>query len=142
MIVVDASLVAKFFVTEADSAAADRWYLEAPRHILSPDLIAIEVSQSIVRRVNARDMTRADGEHALRLWSAMQAGGGIRLIRSEPEQVAAAALLALDLGHPVKDCLYLALAMDRNAELVTCDAKFARKAQSIHPAVRTLADYG
>ena len=44
------------------------------------------------------------------------------------------------LGHPVRDCVYLALAMEFGGELATCDAKFSAKAQTIYPKVKLLAD--
>ena len=37
----------------------------------------------------------------------------------------AALLLAIDLGHPVYDCAYVALALAEGARLVTCDRRLA-----------------
>jgi predicted nucleic acid-binding protein len=34
--------------------------------------------------------------------------------------------LAMTLGHPVYDCLFLALAIDRDCRLLTSDEKFQR----------------
>lgn len=45
------------------------------------------------------------------------------------------------LGHPVKDCLYLALAMELRCDVATRDAKFIARARKIYPAVRHLSDY-
>ena len=47
---------------------------------------------------------------------------------TSPDLLVRAANLALELGHPLKDCVYLALAMDLDCKLITCDAKFASKA--------------
>lgn len=66
---------------------------------------------------------------------------GIDLRPTDPEQVEIAAEIAMQIGHPTKDCVYLALAMEYDCELVTCDAKFAAKARAVHSAVRLLADY-
>lgn len=41
--------------------------------------------------------------------------------------LAAAIALACDLGHPVYDCLYLALADSLDTAVVTADQKFANK---------------
>jgi predicted nucleic acid-binding protein len=46
--------------------------------------------------------------------------------------------LAIDIGHPLKDCVYLVLAMELDCELVTCDARFAKKAKSVWGRVRVL----
>lgn len=51
-----------------------------------------------------------------------------------------AALLALDLGHPFKDSIYLALAVDLGCDLVTCDARFAKRAKEVWPRVRMLGE--
>ncbi len=46
------------------------------------------------------------------------------------EQLAAEALaLALDLDHPVYDCVYLALAIARDLPLVTADRRLIAAAQ-------------
>jgi predicted nucleic acid-binding protein len=52
--------------------------------------------------------------------------------------MAQAAALALDLGHPLKDCVYLAMAMELGCDLVTCDARFAEKACEAWAGVRLL----
>jgi predicted nucleic acid-binding protein len=141
VIVLDASLAVKLVVQEADSDLADRWFAGVQDEVIAPDLLAIEVAQAIVRRENARDMPQGSGRDTLRAWRAILDGGAIALIRTQPAHVEAAAELALALGHPVKDCIYLALAADKRGELATCDAKFAVKARTIHPAVKLLRDY-
>jgi predicted nucleic acid-binding protein len=41
--------------------------------------------------------------------------------------VTAAFALALEINHPVYDCLYAIAARENDATLITCDAKFAAK---------------
>ncbi len=142
MIVLDASLAAKLVIEEADSLAAKRWFLELVEDVVAPDLIAIEVAQAIVRRVNVRTTAPEIGRTALRAWQGMLSGGGRALTRAEPAQVVAGAEIAIRLGHPVKDCLYLALAMQLNCDLVTSDARFADKARTVYPGIRLLDVYG
>ena len=63
------------------------------------------------------------------------------VVRTESTQLAdlmAAARLALDLGHPIKDCIYLALAMKLGCELLTSDRRFAAKDEPVWPKVRVL----
>ena len=49
--------------------------------------------------------------------------------------------IALALGHPLADCLYLALALETGADLATCDAKFAAKVRITYPSIKLLSDY-
>jgi predicted nucleic acid-binding protein len=44
----------------------------------------------------------------------------------------------MNLGHPLKDCIYLALAMEMSCDLITCDARFAEKAKGAWARVRVL----
>ncbi len=142
MIVLDASVVTKLLVVEADSDLARSWFRHVGEDIIAPDLIAVEVAQSIVRRVNARDIPRADGQQTLRDWRAMLDEGGIALKRTDPEQMEIAAEVAMLIGHPVKDCIYLGLAMEHSCDLVTSDARFAAKARAVFPGVKLLSDHG
>jgi predicted nucleic acid-binding protein len=40
------------------------------------------------------------------------------------DDLLAAASLALELGHPIYDCLYLAMAIRENALVITADRRF------------------
>jgi predicted nucleic acid-binding protein len=53
----------------------------------------------------------------------------VDLVPLEP-LVESAAELALELGHPIYDCLYLALARQLNGLLVTADGRFATVVQA------------
>lgn len=141
MIVVDASVTAKLLIDEVDSARAKDWFLDNAGHLIAPDLLAIEVTQAVVRRVNMRQISRPTGRRAIREWSAFLEEGEVVLTRSEPAQVEAAAGLAIELGHPVKDCVYLALALQRDCALVTSDARFCEKAQAAYPRITLFADF-
>lgn len=142
MIVVDASLAVKLVIPEIDSAAADRWFIAAEDDIGAPDLIAIEVSQAVIRRVISQTMTLTEGGRAIAEWIAMLERSDVVLKPTNLTHLRAAAEAAMTLGHPVKDCIYLVLAMEFDCDLVTCDAKFAAKARRLYPAVKLLADYG
>ncbi len=54
--------------------------------------------------------------------------------------MANAAKLALDLGHSLTDCIYLALAIELACPLITCDAKFAAKARGTYANIRALGE--
>ena len=137
MIVVDASLVIKWFLPESGSSAAAQLLLENST-ITGPDLLAVEVHATLVRGANMVKSNRREAEAAIQLFQAMLSSGEVGLMRSSPTQIAKAAALALDMGHPLKDCLYLVLAMELACLLVTCDTKFAKKARGVHAGVRVL----
>jgi predicted nucleic acid-binding protein len=45
------------------------------------------------------------------------------------------------MSHPIKDCIYLALAMEQDRELATCDHRFQKRAVALYPKVKLLRDY-
>ena len=57
---------------------------------------------------------------------------------TRPDDVVRASQIALDLGHPLKDCLYPVLAMMPRCLLVTADAHFAARAVEAHRSARPL----
>ena len=59
MIVVDASLAVKWFLTEAGSDAASAVLAMRARSLAAPDLIIVEVAAALVRRANM-DKREAD----------------------------------------------------------------------------------
>jgi predicted nucleic acid-binding protein len=131
MIVVDASLAAKWLVPESNSIPALEWLAAATVTLHAPDLIAVEVAATFVRRANA---DKADTQSMLlanEKWLVMLNQGVVLLERSMPIDVTRAAAIAVELGHPLKDCIYLVLAMRLGARLATCDARFAARAGSV-----------
>jgi predicted nucleic acid-binding protein len=50
------------------------------------------------------------------------------VVAVEPELIEDALELGLRLRHPVQDCLYLALALHREARVLTADRKFGEAA--------------
>ena len=139
MIVVDASLAVKWFLPEPGAEAAAALLLEQDE-IAGPDMLAVEVHATLVRGANMVKSNRLEAETAIRRFQAMIESGEVTLIRSLPNQIERAANLAIDLGHPLKDCLYLALAMELDCELMTCDARFAEKAKGVWDRVRALGE--
>ncbi|MCI0459641.1 MAG: type II toxin-antitoxin system VapC family toxin [Gemmataceae bacterium] len=136
MIVLDASVVVKWFVPEHGSAEAER-LLTDPRKLFAPDLIRVEVAAALTRKVRLGEAPEPQIREHCANWPRMLAQGIVTLTPAEhdyPEAVA----LALQLKHPMQDCLYLALAQRLQAPLVTADPKFIEKVASIYPAVRPL----
>jgi predicted nucleic acid-binding protein len=117
MIVVDASVAVKWVVREADSDQATALRSE---QLIAPVLWLAEASNVLWRRVRIGDLT-ADEARA-RLSELMKAP--VASLPMEP-YLDEGLRLAAELGHPIYDCIYLALALHQNTHVVTADARFA-----------------
>ncbi len=134
MIVVDASLGVKWFLDEKGSQQAVEILVEHRRKIVTPDLFGIEVAAVLVRQVNSQNDPGARMGWELARLFALFDSEAIALRRVNSAIIATATEMAIAIGHPLKDCIYLALASDLGCELFTCDAKFAAKAAQLsHP---------
>ena len=138
MIVVDASLAVKWYLDEPLADQADAELVDHLGKISVPDIFISEVVGVLVRRANIDKSKRHNSEESIARLTALFENAGIGAVRSSPQSIANGANLALDLGHPLKDCIYLALAMELGCELVTCDARFAEKAKGVWAGVRVL----
>lgn len=140
MIVVDASVAAKLFRDEDGTEAAHRLIAEHAGEIAVPDIFAIEVAGVIVRDANSDKAMAALQRDKLTALAALLDSPTLRLVRAGPEEVVAAAGMAMALGHPLKDCIYLALAIGLGCPLVTADARFAGRARSMYEGVGVLGE--
>jgi predicted nucleic acid-binding protein len=119
-IVVDASVALKWVLDEPDSEAAVTLRRE---ELIAPVLWLAEAANALWRGVRIGQLT------------ADQANAGFSELRNAP--VASLAMephldralqLAMELGHPVYDCIYLALALHHDTHVVTADRRFAAAA--------------
>ena len=124
MLVVDASVAVKWFVPEAGSAEAERLAAEETLH--APSLLRVEVGNAFRTLAARGSLSEPDAAEAMALLLAAP----VALHEPSDGLMAAALDLALLLGHPIYDCLYLALALDLGGPLVTADARFHRAASS------------
>jgi predicted nucleic acid-binding protein len=138
MIVVDASLGAKWFLDEAGSQEATELLVSQRRQIAAPDLFGIEVASALVRECNMRKEDSSHFSWGLARLGALFDSGAVNLMRTDNQALALAASTAIDIGHPLKDCVYLVLAMELDCELMTCDARFAVKAAEVWDRTRVL----
>ncbi len=113
--VVDASVAVKWVVEEAGS---DRARLLAQARLEAPDLLPIECANILWKKVRIRDLTRQGASARLDLLLRAP----ISLAETRP-LLDTALGLALELHHPVHDCVYLALTLLRGIPLVTADEK-------------------
>jgi predicted nucleic acid-binding protein len=133
--VVDASVAVKWVVEETGSDAAR---LLSHTHLIAPDLLLTECANILWKKVQLGDLKK-DGATA-RLNALLAAPVEIATSR---ELLAPALKLAIELKHPVYDCLYLALAARRGIPLVTADARLAkvvRRHASLSARVQLLED--
>lgn len=117
---------------------ARRFFEEQFDSMHAPDLLLIEVMSSLVRRANTRQASADIVRVGLRAFRT-RVSGSVLLHRITPELTGTAAELAITLGHPIADCVYLALADRLGCPLATSDVKFRDRVAD--PArVRLLAE--
>jgi predicted nucleic acid-binding protein len=137
MIVLDASVAVKWFVREESGNAEAERLLTEPRKLVAPDLIRVEVAAALTRKVRLNESSAAAIREHCDNWPRLLARGILGLIPIEDDYPHAVAL-ALELKHPLQDCLYLALAERLQVPFVTADDKFISKAASVYRATQPL----
>jgi predicted nucleic acid-binding protein len=124
LLVVDASVVSKWFFPEEHSSESQR-LLSPRRTLLAPDLIWSEVGNIAWKRVRRGEM---EADEAAQFIADL-----IRLpLDTVPTQtlLAPALELAIATDRTVYDCMYLALAVDRKCRFVTADEHFVNALSS------------
>lgn len=121
-VIVDASIAVQWFANEPRSGVAAR-LLEEDQRLCAPDLMPVEAVNAWWKKVRLGHMEAADLDQAVvNLLSV-----GIELVPTA-SLLPRTARLAIEVGHSVYDCLYLALARDRRAQLATDDRALRRAA--------------
>lgn len=131
-LVVDASVAIKWVVEEAGSDAA---LTLKGRDLAAPALMRIEIA-NVLRTLTAREAMAAD--QAMDLFGLLQAAP-VTVVDHDDALESRALKLALDLGHPVYDCVYLALAERMDRVLVTADGRLLRALRGTLHASRAVA---
>ena len=134
MIVVDASIAAKWYLHEPGSQEAAA-ILTSDAVLLAPALIRLEVNGAIIRRYRERKLSLQRAREACELWEADLADGVLRLVADET-LIAPARGIAFQIKHAIQDCLYLAAAVEVGKVcLVTADPTFHTRAAKAFPFV-------
>jgi predicted nucleic acid-binding protein len=138
MIVVDASVVMKWFAPEELAEEADRLQPVADR-LVAPDFLLTEVAQVAWLKQRRGELATAD---ASRIVSQLRCSG-LQLVPSELLLEDAFAL-AVRLDHGIYGCLYAAAAERLDARLITWDKPFFHKLSATPLAAKAylLADVG
>jgi predicted nucleic acid-binding protein len=130
-LVVDASVAVKWVLNEQRSAEANA--LRDEDDLVAPSLIAVEIGSALWKAVRRGTIQRRDALPALRAsllpFASLVADDALHL---------RALTFALDLGHPVPDCFYLALAEQQNAPLATADETMMATARRAKIKVRRI----
>lgn len=120
-LLVDASVAVKFIVDEEDRQLAASLISEE-HDLVAPDILLLEVNNVIWKKVRLKQVAREQ---------ALAAVGTMRFFFKQllPSELhfRRAFELALELDHPVYDCVYLALAEREALLLVTADNRFASR---------------
>lgn len=140
MIVVDASVAVKWLLFEVGSDAATRLLRDHGSEIVGPDLLLVEVAGAVIRRANMGLIEPDDAFALLDAWAGADKADVPPQFETTSPRLLMAARIALRLRHPVKDCVYLGLAVELDCDLITCDAKFQAKAATVYSHVKLLAD--
>jgi predicted nucleic acid-binding protein len=137
-LVVDASVAVKWLVDEPEHLAA-RSLLDRNEQLHAPDFVFIETANVLWKKVRRGEL------------SAEQAFEGVDSLPLLFETIVPSRLLiaralriAVEMAHPVYDCLYIACSEHVDADLVTADARFVDKLQagSSRARTRTLSEFG
>lgn len=137
--VVDASVAVKWLVREPLSHQASL-LLAREVSLLAPDLLFAEAANALWAMRQRGDLEDDQFEEAVQTLGMAPVLVPSTLLQLVP----AASRLAADLGHPIYDCFYLALAIQEKAPLVTADPRFSDRVRH-HPylarSMTPLADF-
>ena len=122
--VIDASVALKWFIEE-DLTNQALLFRHGADPLYAPDLIFAEIANAVWRKFTRRELPR---EQAMAIPV---------LLQESPIEIIPVALLhqraleiAIELNHPVYDCLYLACAELAGAVLVTADGRLIQAVQA------------
>ncbi|MEO7143620.1 MAG: type II toxin-antitoxin system VapC family toxin [Bryobacteraceae bacterium] len=136
MIFVDASVAVKWFLPEQGTEAAQA-ILSGSEKLIASALIRIEVAAAITRKLRLGELHVGEAEEACHLWIAALSSG-IITISPDEDSIESANELAIQIRHPLQDCLYLALARRVDGTLLTADPKFAERSHDCYAKVERL----
>jgi predicted nucleic acid-binding protein len=122
VLVVDANIAIKFVALEPgrDEALAR---LGIETELVAPRWLLVEAGNALWRKAKLGEMDRQDAERCL-----VALPGFFESLVDDAALILQAHSLSFELDHWIYDCLYLALALDRESVLLTADKKFANAA--------------
>jgi predicted nucleic acid-binding protein len=124
LIVVDASVALQWIVRERSSAAMDAVLLLDD--LLAPDLMLIEAGNALRRKIALGEIDASQAHAGLNFIV-----GHVAMRQVGQRLVHRAMEMASEMGHPIHDCIYAALAEHRQALLDTNDAELVRRMRRV-----------
>ena len=123
-LVIDASIAIKWVVEEDGTAEA----LTLRRHVklIAPELLTAECANILWKKVRRDELSTDEAVLAALLLQAADVELSPTRFLLEP-----ATRNAIELDHPAYDCLYLALAAERDCRFVTADERFLHKLKQL-----------
>ena len=125
-LIVDASVAVKWVADEPGSIDA-RALGNGDEQLIAPELVVAEVGNALWKKSRGGILSRAQAAHGLRQLPLL-----FHHLYSDMTLSGRALEIALDAGHAIYDCFYIALAQRENAPLITADERqlaAARKAK-------------
>ena len=122
MLVVDASVLVKLAAAEPDSDLAIDTLADRD-DCIGPDLLVTELASALAKKVRLAGLPLG-----LALLGFERALPFISQVFESKPLLRQAMSLSDELGHPLFDCTYLALALVQTCPLLTADIKFADRA--------------
>ena len=119
-LVIDASIAVKWVVEEEGSEEALR--LLGRSRLIAPELLVAECANILWKKVRRDELSSEEALLAARLLQS--ADLELTSTRSLMER---ATQIAIELDHPAYDCIYLALAAERDCPFVTADERLLHK---------------
>jgi predicted nucleic acid-binding protein len=99
-----------------------RLVLRQKAKLIAPDLLVAECVNVFCKKVQRGELLKAEALLAARLLQ----GAEFELLPTR-SLFDTAARMSIEIDHPVYDCLYLVLAVEKNSRFVTADERFLRK---------------
>lgn len=131
-VTVDASVAVKWFVAEPRHEEA--YLLRGPRMTrYAPTFLPVECANVLWKKVRRGEMSDL-APHLKEVQNLRE----VLSFRDTEDLLAAAARLAVALGHPVYDCLYIACAQRTHSALVTDDRRLTRVVSERVPELEVL----
>lgn len=128
-LVIDASVAAKWFFSELYSEEAQ--LLLSPKFVLfAPDFILVEVANVIWKKSHRQEIASSES-----YIDSLAHLSDILVLRPMSELVIRAATLAVQLDHPVYDCMYLTCAWEYGIPFVTADQELSQTATNEIPNI-------
>ena len=132
-------MVVKWLLQENDrhkALALQDLYAEEKLKLIAPQILIIEVASVLAKRCRREELTPGAAHRCFE-----QLLEDSPALHSSEHLNRAAFRLAVEHRRPIYDCLYLALALDHDCDLVTADEKFVTAMQGAFPCVCLLKDY-